>query len=231
MTSCTVSRRPARLVFAFVMMACLLACSGQDSCSVNTSSPNRMEVPEGDGRPVMIDGIFRDDEWVDASKLEINDSITLLVKRNMGNVFLGIKAPTLLVPVIDLFISPDSVNVSQFHISAQLGERRLHTDSLDAEDPPFRWGSVDRWISNQMRWDENELQRIMAAEGLTRMQVFPRVAAEFEGAEMQFLSEKFASSQWFVRMEIKSAPDYSTPMVFPLNTEAKKITGWWKLVF
>ena len=61
------------------------------------------------------------------------------------------------------------------------------------------------------------------------MQVFPRVAAECQGAEFQFLEEKFGAKDLAVRLEVKSAPDYNAPRIYPPATEAKKVDGWWTL--
>ena len=121
----------------------------------------------GMGTPVMTDGTFSRGEWDDATRMTVNDSIILFFKRHEGHVFLGVHCPDLTIPAFDLFLDPGSGTIHQLHISAQLGERLLHTASEDAEDPTFVWGGTTDWYASEIRWGAERLERMIEA-GTTR---------------------------------------------------------------
>ena len=52
-------------------------------------SPESIRVPEGDGRPVLLDGLFSPGEWEDAKKIEIHPNVHLYLKKYGGHVFFG----------------------------------------------------------------------------------------------------------------------------------------------
>ena len=212
-----------RWTLGVVAMTSVLSVGAE---SDTESSGEPLHVPLGDGRPVMIDGIFHDSEWDDAMAVPIDQGSTMLLKRYRGTLYIGFRMAHLSAPVFDLYVSPESARIHQFHVSAQLGERQLDLAGDQAADPVIDWGKVDRWIANQMRWNEGRLQQIMAEEGLSRMEVFPRVAAPCQGAEFQFLEEKLGSQALKIRLEVKSGPDYSASRVFPPRTDARKTEGW-----
>lgn len=48
-------------------------------------------VPRGDGSPVITDGIFTAGEWDDATKIVVNDDVTLYLREQRGVVFVGVR--------------------------------------------------------------------------------------------------------------------------------------------
>ena len=132
-----------------VMAAAGLASAGL----LGQTPPTTVRVPEGNGRPILTDGIFTPGEWDDAIKIQIRPDIQLLLKKSAGFVFLGLKYSPFTLSVVDLFISPDGQAVRQLHVSAQLGERLLVGAAGPGEDPPFIWGATSDWYANEIRWD------------------------------------------------------------------------------
>lgn len=211
----------AILVAAGVILACA-GLSGQ-------APPTTVRVPEGNGRPILIDGIFSLGEWDDALKIQIRPDLQLLVKKNAGFVFLGLKYSPFTLSVVDLFISPDDKTVHQLHVSAQLGERLL-ADALGAgADPPFIWGATSDWYANEIRWDAQKAEALMK-EGKDAGEAQKAALYRYEGFEFQIRQSKFGTDQWLLRLESPMPPDWSTPVVFPMSTSLASIEGWLKLI-
>ena len=54
-------------------------------------APAEIAVPEGNGVPVITDGIFSPGEWDDAHRLALTPSVQLFVKQYRGVVFIGVR--------------------------------------------------------------------------------------------------------------------------------------------
>ncbi len=191
--------------------------------------PTAVRVPEGNGRPILTDGIFSPGEWDDALKIQIRPDLQLLVKKNAGFVFLGLKYSPFTLSVVDLFISPDEKTVHQLHVSAQLGERALGGAAGAGEGPSFIWGATSDWYANEIRWDAKKAEALMK-EGRDAGEAQQAALYRYEGFEFQIRQSKFGTDEWLVRLESPMAPDWSTPVVFPAATSLASIKGWLKLI-
>ena len=54
-------------------------------------APAEIRVPEGNGVPVITDGLFSPGEWDDAHRLALTPSVQLYVKQYRGVVFIGVR--------------------------------------------------------------------------------------------------------------------------------------------
>ena len=105
------------------------AASGQTGQPVpSTRAPGsgalaEIAVPEGNGVPVITDGVFSPGEWDDAHRLAVTASVHLFLKRYRGVVFIGVRGsgPAGIGPS-DLFLAVPGGPIHQLHVSAQLGE-------------------------------------------------------------------------------------------------------------
>jgi hypothetical protein len=191
--------------------------------------PTAVRVPEGNGRPILTDGIFSPGEWDDALKIQIRPDLQLLIKKNAGFVFLGLKYSPFTLSIVDLFISPDGKAVTQLHVSAQLGERLVGGAAGAGEDPPFIWGATSDWYANEIRWDAKKAEALMK-EGKDAGEAQKAALYRYDGFEFQIRRSKFGTNEWLVRLESPRAPDWSKPVVFPEGTSPASIQGWLKLV-
>ncbi len=215
-----------RLVLLLAAAAC--ASLGCDDAPRYLSYPvtaDTVRVPSGTGTPVLTDGLFSDGEWDDAARLMVTDSITLFFKQYHGHVFLGVHCPDLIVPVFDLFLDPGTGDVTQLHISAQLGERVLKAASPEAEDPEFVWGRTTDWYANEIRWDAARLGEMVEA-GIDRDEAFSDVVFPYEGAEFHVRRAKFDTPVWRMRLEIMWHGSYDGPLVFRAGTSRTDSTDW-----
>ncbi len=212
----------APLILAFAVIFSAAALSAQDNQIVR--------VPEGNGKPILIDGLFSPGEWNDALKIEIRPNIHLFLKKSAGFVFLGVRYTPFTLSVVDLFISPDGKSTHHLHVSAQLGERLLNaTPSLD-DDPGFDWGDTTGWYANEIRWSANKAQALVK-EGKNQGEAQQASLYKFDGFEFQIRQSKFESDEWLVRLETPAPPDWEKPAVFPAGADMASFRGWLKLSF
>jgi len=213
--------------FAWILTSALIVLSSAAPVSQERQS---IRVPEGNGRPILTDGIFSPGEWDDALKIDVRPTVQLLLKKSGGFVFLGIRYVPPTLAVVDLFISPDGRAIRQLHASAQLGERLLNDTPGSDDDPEFLWGDTAGWYANEIRWNEKKVQALMK-EGKSLGEAQEASLYRHDGFEFQIRQSKFGSDVWFVRFETPMPPDWTKPVVYPEGTDAASITGWLKLVF
>lgn len=214
---------------SFVPVLLIIAVSLSAVAGI-AQEPRPVRVPEGNGAPILTDGIFSPGEWDDALKVDIRPNIQLLLKRHAGFVFIGIRYIPFTLSVVDLFISPDGKSIRHLHVSAQLGERLLNDTPGPDDDPEFDWGDTTGWYANEIRWSERKVQALIK-EGKEHGQAQQASVYKYDGFEFQIRQSKFGSDGWLVRLETPMPPDWTKPVVFPEGTDAASTRGWLKLVF
>ena len=208
----------------------LLAALFLASRALIAQDPQTVRVPEGNGKPILTDGIFSPGEWDDALKIPIRPNIELLLKKSAGFIFIGIRYTPFTLSVVDLFISPDGKAIRHLHVSAQLGERLLNDTPGTDDDPEFIWGDTTGWYANEIRWNEKKVQA-MIKEGKDNGQAQEASLYKYDGFEFQIRRSKFGSDEWLVRLETPTAPNWAKPVVFPEGTDTVSTRGWLTLVF
>jgi hypothetical protein len=196
----------------------MLAQSG--TTPLHQRSVSEVSVPETDGRPVMIDGLFTAGEWDDAFAIDAGEGVTLYLKQEKGHVFVGIRCTELGTAVVDLFIQPTGNEIYQLHASAQIGEIVLSAPG--EEDPRFAWGYSPEWTANEVRWDQARREKLVA-EGMDTGEAQVETIFPYDGFEFQIRKGKFASSRWLIRFNVYSA---QVRFAFPHGTEPKDTEGW-----
>lgn len=187
-----------------------------------------IRVPEGDGQPVMLDGLFSYGEWEDAMKIDIHQNISLYLKKYSGHVFLGVKVTPYKTFVVDLFISPDGKNIHHLHASAQICERIINENSGPWDNPAFIYGYSVDWYANEIRWDNEKMQKLMKM-GKNRDEAQELSYFKYDGYEFQIKQSKFASDQWWFRIEVPVSPEFNQPIIYPQGTTMKSTKGWIRL--
>ncbi|MGD8306182.1 MAG: hypothetical protein PVF17_05980 [Ignavibacteria bacterium] len=89
----------------------------------------------------------------------------------------------------------------------------------------IKWSYTRDRYANEIRWDEQELQRIMDSEGKTRIEAFGETVYPSEGIEMQVRQSKLPASQWLLRIEI-----LYPPFIYPEEITNSIFKNWLKLV-
>jgi hypothetical protein len=213
-----------KAVFSMIFMLATIAIAGGAPAG---EGPGAVRVPEGNGRPILIDGVFTPGEWDDALAIQVRPDLHLLLKKCAGFVFLGLKYSPSCRSVVDLFISPDGKAVTHLHVSAQLGERRLPAPGSAAGPAPFVWGATSDWYANEIRWDAGKVEALMKT-GKNRYEAQDVAIYPYDGFEFQIRQSKFGSEAWFIRLETPMPPD-GFKVVYPPDTDPASTEGWLKL--
>ncbi len=187
-----------------------------------------IKVPEGDGRPVLLDGLFSPKEWDDALKIDIQQNVSLYLKKYGGHVFIGIKITPYKTSIVDMFISPDGTSIHHLHTSAQISERLVNENSGPWDNPPFIWGYSVDWYANEIRWDNEKMKELMK-QGKSSNEAQEMSYFKYDGFEFQIRQSKFESEHWLFRIEVPVAPDFDKPVIYPKGTVMKSTKGWIRL--
>ncbi|MCP4705970.1 MAG: hypothetical protein GY865_15335 [candidate division Zixibacteria bacterium] len=224
-----VSRKtiPKMLLLCLLLFS-FIGCYSQPATVVYNSDTRIFNVPTGDGRPVMTDGIFQLGEWDDASKLIINDSTSILFKQFQGHLYLALDSRELLSPTIDLFLCTDSLNILQLHVSAQLGERNLLVAPEISEDTIWVWGQTTKWYANEFRWIYRLSDSLQRIEGLDWPEAIKQSGFPHEAVEMDILQSKLKGNSCLFRTDIWTAYTGENPISFPPETKIDNLDGWAK---
>jgi hypothetical protein len=205
-----------------------LSCGGEPG-SPGEWDPETLTVTLSatDCVPILLDGLFSPGEWDDAVALKTGPHSTMLFKQDADYFYIGVDSRTLIAPSTDLFLAADSAEIRQFHVSAQVSERKVTRESTRSENPEWNWGYSDGWMANEVRWNDREFKRLMEDAGEWRADLFAQVAYPSHGAEFQFRKSRFGAQRYSFRLELVYAPDFdANPEVFPEGTEMGDITGW-----
>jgi len=216
--------RPRAVLMALLMMlGPILTAAGVRA----QEGPAAVRMPEGNGRPILVDGLFSPGEWDDALAIQVRPDLQLLLKKSAGFVFLGLKYSPFCLSSVDLFVSPGGKAVTQLHVSAQLGESPLPGPASAGGPGPFVWGATSDWYANEIRWDAGKVEALMK-EGKARAEAQEAAIYRYDGFEFQIRQSKFGSDAWLVRLETHMPPDWS-PVVFPPGTTPASTEGWLKI--
>jgi hypothetical protein len=207
-----------------------LARQAQPAKAGGPAAPKPVQVPEGNGVPVITDGIFSPGEWEDALRIPLNESVELYLKHYRGVVFIGIcgvrgRGDSAIGPS-DLFLAEGGGPVHQLHRSAQLGEIVL---PAAGEAPSFRFGLTPDWYANEERRDQVIFDR-MRKEGKSPLEVLKAANFPSDGIEFAIRRSKFPGPVWRLRATISGIIDGRPGMItWPAGTADRDTAGWLEL--
>jgi SnoaL-like domain len=194
----------------------------------SAAAVSSLVVPEGNGKPVLLDGLFAPGEWDDALRVPIHERVEILLKTNSGHLFLGLKFKDGLGVITDLWMTADDKTVFQMHSSGQLGEGVLTLPVPEAKPKTITEttiGYTKDWDANEIRSDSKKKAEWQAAgrpaEGYRKV-LFPS-----DGKEYQIVLSKFSSRRLKMRF---LAGDPKGLIIYPENSDLKSAEGWLELV-
>jgi len=181
-------------------------------------------VPDGNGQPVLIDGLFSPGEWDDALIRPINNRVDLYLKVNSGHLFLGLKYKDAIGVVSDLWMTSDDRTVYQMHSSGQLGEAEL---SLPVGDnmPEIIMGYTKDWDANEVKSDSKKKAEWQAAG--RPAEDYSKVLFPSDGKEYQIVLSKFSGRSIKMRL---MAGDRKGRIVYPEKSDLKSTENWVELI-
>jgi hypothetical protein len=222
-------------LFLFVLVVVAVASrgvSGQEVPSAQASKAavvSPVTVPEGNGAPVITDGLFSSGEWDDALRIVLRDPVTLHLKEYRGVVFIGVRGQgTAAIGPSDLFLAVPGGPIQKLHVSAQLSEVVLPPTGVE---PPSRFGLTTDWYANELRRDM-ELAGRLEKEGKSPIEIIGATSYPSDGIEFAIRRSKFPGQRLLMRLSA-SALVGGVPgmLVYPPAAAERTTDGWLELRF
>jgi hypothetical protein len=191
------------------------------------SSPVR--VPEGDGTPVITDGIFSPGEWNDALQIALNEAVTLHLKQFRGVFFIGVRGKGEAgIGPSDLLLAVPGGPIQKLHVSAQLFECVL---PATGPEPSPRFGLTTDWYANEQRRDMAEAARL-EKEGKRPMEILRATGYPSDGIEFAIRHSKLPGDRWLMRLWASAIVEGKPGMLaYPTGTAERTTEGWLELSF
>jgi hypothetical protein len=192
-------------------------------------APAELAVPEGNGVPVITDGLFSPGEWDDAIRVPLAPTVQLYLKQYRGVVFIGIRGsgPAGIGPS-ELLLAVPGGPVHKLHVSAQLAEVVL---PAKGDAPPFRFGYTSDWYANEQRRDTQEAERL-EKDGRSPIEIMTTTSYPSDGIEFAIRRSKLPGPHWLIRLGV-SYLEGGKPgwLVHPAATAERTTDGWQVLRF
>ena len=187
-------------------------------------APVELALPQGDGSPVITDGIFSPGEWDDAGRVPLSDSVELRLKQHRGVVFVGLHAlGSASIGPSELCLASPGGSVHKLHVSFQLGEIIVPPTG---EPPPFRFGYTPDWYANEFRRDVDEAERLQK-QGKSPLEIIRATSYPSDGIEFAIRRSKLPGSRWPVRLWVSVAVGGQPgSLTHPPGTTERSTDGW-----
>jgi hypothetical protein len=209
------SRYASFLVAAVVVIASR-AGSGQGAVT----------VPQGNGAPVITDGLFSPGEWDDALAVPLGETVTLHLKEYRGVLFVGLKGQGGLGPT-ELYLAAPGGPIHKLHVSFQLFE---HVLQASGPEPPTRFGLTTGWYANELRKDDGEFARLQK-EGKNPIEVMRGASYPSDGIEFAIRRTKLPGQRWLMRVWASAFLSGGKPgmLAHPPGSAERTTEGWLEL--
>ncbi len=197
----------------------------QSAQSTTQAAVKAIDVPQGNGVPVITDGVFTPGEWDDALRLPIADDVTIFLKEYRGVVFLGlrgVKGPE------DMWVATPGGPIEKLHVSFALIQVPVPPTG---PEPKARLGFTTDWYANELRRDEDEFQR-MLKEGRDGFDAQQATTYPLDGIEYAIRRAKFPGRVWLLRLWVPAVVA-GKPLMFtyPPSAAERVTDGWLELRF
>ncbi len=171
------------------------------------SAQDVIKVPSG--KPVLIDGKCKTEEWKDAAELSMSKDYRLFLKKTDDYVFVCVAPLTESNLMVDLYLSAADKKLYTLHASAKLGERVLEGDKWKEWTNDWDWWNVDGWWANTLKPDSFEKRSFLPSQAI----------------EFQISRKRFGGKSWRVMFDIIS----SGSLIFPSNANNLMSDAWLEL--
>jgi hypothetical protein len=217
------------VIFLSLLTGCIQKV--EEPVTVTTNPTKEIIVPDGNGVPVLIDGVVSEGEWDDAYSVVMDEHVSILFKKYRGHLFIALHYDYIIGPMTELNIAVDDTLIYQFHISAQLGEISYAPGTPEESiGAMYRWGDTKDWYANEIRWDAGKRQYLIDSLGKDQNESIVESMYFSNGIEFQFKLSKFNSDNLKFRVQFFDLGNWDNPYIFPENTKVNEIENWTTLV-
>jgi hypothetical protein len=221
-------------ILAAVTMLVAATTSSTDGTQLASAAaqarPAPLMVPQGNGVPVITEGIFTPGEWDDALRVTPADGITLYLKEYRGVVFVGIRgSATAMVGPSELSLSSAPGSIQKLHVSFALAQIDVPPSGTE---PKMRLGYTTDWYANEFRHDEDERARLVKEGKKSPPEVMQATSYPSEGIEFAIRRSKFPGDAWSMRASISAFVNGKpSALTYPPAAADRTTDGWLELRF
>jgi len=174
----------------------------------------------------VLDGVFGPDEWRDAHEIYADEACVVLIKKSEGNIYVGVKCTTVILPMVDLFVHSEAGSTYQFHASSFLAERLVVDGELT--ESPWHSNLVLDWAANTLRWNK-AVRDSLTAIGVRGPEMLRQAATPLDGLEYRIRLSQFSSSQWSLRFQVSDFGIDAAPLTLPPNSVLESPHDWFRI--
>jgi hypothetical protein len=155
--------------------------------SANALNPIKVST----GRNVLPNGIFAENEWDDATKINAENHLRLFAKQDDRFLYFAIEFLDIIHTGVDLYLAASPESRKMLHVSSALGEKDYFAGSWS----DYQWGENRMWTANSigMVWDGEK-----------------SVTVPLEGFEFQISKSMFPATKWNFLIHLKR-PEFFYP--------------------
>jgi hypothetical protein len=212
---------PTLATLTLTLCTFLPARSAPQTAGAAPPTPAPVAVPQGDGAPVITDGIFSPGEWDDALRIAVATDVALHLKEHRGVVYVGVRGTGGIGPS-ELSLATPSGSIQTLHVSYSLYEVAV---PATGPEPRPRIGFTSDWYANELRRDDDVLARLKE-EGK------PPFAADYphDGLEFAIRRSKLPGSVWRLRLWVTGlVAGKPGAFAFPPAAAERSTEGWLEL--
>jgi hypothetical protein len=187
-------------------------------------------VPQGDGAPVITDGMFTRGEWDDALAIGVEGRLTLSLKEYRGVVFVGLRATSGNdVGPSELSLAVPNGAITKLHVSFSLAQIVLPPSG---PEPPMAVGFTTDWYANEFRLTQEERDRLQKEGDKPPADITKPTTYPSEGIEFAIRRSKFPGNVWLMRVWATGIFDRARGTVtYPPAAPERTTAGWLELRF
>jgi len=221
---------------AIALLVGVGAASGHSQSPAPSTAPSTAQggapsvvVPQGNGVPVITDGIFTPGEWDDAERVAVADGVTLHIKEYRGVVFIGVRGQAANgIGPSELSLAVPNGPILKLHASFALWEIVL---PRGGPEPKPRIGFTADWYANELRRDETEFARLQK-EGRSPIEVMQATTYPSDGIEFAIRRSKLPGQVWLMRLWASAFVGGKPGMVtFPAAAAERATDAWLEMRF
>ncbi len=181
-------------------------------------------VPQGDGAPVITDGLFTPGEWDDALRIVVQESMALYLKEYRRVVFIGLRGTQGNdVGPSELSLAVPNGAITKLHVSFALSQILVPPTG---PEPKMRLGFTTDWYANEFRMDE-ESPGAKDPDDIRKRTTYPS-----DGIEFAIRRHKFPGNVWLMRVWATGIFNRSRgTIIYPPSAPERTTDGWLELRF